>query len=185
MVQNLQQVDATTFDEWVTEQPEDRHYELINGEVFEKPMVTKDGHGIAVSVLIGYLTQHLIAHDIDGYVTGETSGYLVGDKRCILDGALVLGQAPTGEAYSPNTPTLIIEMISNDESNAELRALALKREIYLNAGMVVWEGSTEGRYIDVYSPNGRYLRVRDSLMLDDLPGLEIPLSRVFREPAAE
>lgn len=185
MVQNLQQVDATTFDEWVAEQPEDRHYELINGEVVEKPMVTKDGHGIAVSVLIGYLTQHLIAHDIDGYVTGETSGYLIGTKRCIPDGALVLGQAPTGEAYSPNTPTLIVEVISDDENSAELRALALKREIYLNAGMAVWEGSMVGRYVDVYTPDGRYQRVRDTLILDALPGLEIPLNRVFREQAAE
>ncbi|MBZ0302906.1 MAG: Uma2 family endonuclease [Anaerolineae bacterium] len=180
MVQERQKVDAATFDVWVAEQPENRLFELVHGEVFEKPMVTQDGHGIAVSVIISYLTQHLIANDLNGYVTGETSGYLIGNKRCIPDGALVLDQSPTGEAYSTNTPTLIIEIISNDESNTELRALALKREIYLDAGMVVWEGSTEGRYVDVFTPDGHYRRVRDSLTLETLPGLEIPLGRVFR-----
>lgn len=180
MVQERQILDAAAFDQWVAEQPHDRHYEFIDGEVIEKPMVTKDEHGIAVSVLIGYFTQHLIAHDSDGYVTGETSGYLIESKRCIPDAALVLGQAPTGEAYSTNTPTLVIEMISNDDSSAELRALALKREVYLEAGITVWEGSTEGRYIDVYTPDGRYQRVRDTLTLDALPGLEMPLNKVFR-----
>ena len=185
MVQNVQQMDAATFDAWVAEQPEEQLFEFINGEVFEKPMVTKDGHGIVVSILIGYLTQHLIAHDTDGYVTGETSGYQFGEKRCIPDGALVLGQAPTGEAYSNNHPTLVIEVISDEDNSAELRALALKREIYLDAGIAVWEGSIEGRYVDVYTPDGRYRRVRDTLTLDALPGLNIPLSRVFRETTTE
>jgi hypothetical protein len=155
-------------------------FELIYGEVFEKPIVTKNERGIAVSVLIGYLTQHLIAHDIDSYVTGESSGYLVGNKRCIPDGTLVLGQPPTGEAYSTDTPTLMIEMLPNAESSAEQRVLALKHEIYLNAGMTVWEGSTQERYVDVFTPDGRYRRVRDALTLDALPGLTIPLDKVFR-----
>jgi len=185
MVQERQRIDPAMFDEWVTEQPEDHLYELIDGEIQEKTMVTKDNHGIAVSVLIGYLTQHLIVNDIDGYVTGETSGYLIGSRRCIPDAALVLGQAPTGEAYSSNTLSLVVEMISNDESNAELRALALKREIYLSAGITVWEGSTEERYVDVFTPDGRYHRVRDTLTLEALPGLEIPLTKVFRTSTAK
>ena len=180
MVQERQRIDAAVFDQWVAEQPEERRYELINGEVIEKPMVTKDRHGIAVSVLISYVTQHLIAQDIDGFVTGATCGYRIGERRCIPDAALVLGQAPTGEAYSANRPTLVIEMISDDESSTELHALALKREIYLEAGIIVWEGSTDERYIDVFTPDGHYLRVRDILTLEALPDLEIPLNKVFR-----
>ncbi|MAS36916.1 MAG: hypothetical protein CL610_23130 [Anaerolineaceae bacterium] len=180
MVQERQFIDAAVFDQWVAAQPGDHHYELIHGEIFEKAMVTKDAHGISVSILIGYLTQHLIAHDIEGYVTGETSGYLINDKRCIPDAALVLGQTPTGEAYSTNQPILVIEVISDDENSTELRALTLKREVYLDAGIVVWEGSITGRYVDVYTPDGRYRRVRDTLTLDALPGLSIPLDKVFR-----
>ncbi len=180
MLENLQRVDAATFDVWVAEQPEERRFELIDGRVFEKSMVTKDEHGIAVTILLSYLTQHLIVQNIDGYVTGESSGYLIGSKRCIPDGALVLSQPPTGKSYSPNTPTLVIEMISNEENNTELSALALKREIYLDAQIIVWEGSTEGHYVDVYTPDGRYQRVRDHLTLAALPGLDIPLDKVFR-----
>lgn len=180
MLENLRQVDAATFDTWVTEQPEERHFELINGGVFEKAMVTKPKHGQAMIKLCGYITVHLDLHDIDGYVTGETSGYQIGEHRYIPDGALVLGQPMDNSVYSANTPTLVIEMISNDENNAEISALALKREIYLEAGITVWEGSTEGRYVDVYTPDGRYQRVRDTLTLDSLPSLAIPLDKVFR-----
>lgn len=185
MVQNIQQMDAATFDVWVAEQPEDRHYELSNGEIREKAMVTKPKHGHVATKLCGYLTVHLDLREVDGYVTGETSGYQIGEHRYIPDGALVLGQPMDDAAYSNNHPTLVIEVISDEENSTELRALALKREVYLDAGIVVWEGSTTGRYVDVYTPDGRYRRVRDTLTLDALPGLEIPLNRVFRQPAAE
>lgn len=180
MVEERQITDVAAFDAWVAEQPEDRLFEFINGEVVEKAMVTKPKHGNAVTVLIGYLSQHLINHDINGYVTGESSGYMIGGKRCIPDGALVLGQPMDDAAYSLNTPILVIEMISDDENSAELRSLRSKREIYLDAGITVWEGSTELRCVDVYTPDGRYRRVRDTLTLDALPGLAIPLGKVFR-----
>lgn len=180
MVQERQITTAAAFDAWVAEQPEDRLFEFINGEVFEKPMAATDKHGLAIAELIFLLLAHLRGNDIDGYVTTESSGYMIGSKRCIPDAALILGQAPTGKAYSTNTPTLVIEMISDDESSTELRALALKREIYLEAGITVWEGSTELRCVDVFTPDGRYRRVRDTLTLDVLPGLAIPLGKVLR-----
>ena len=180
MLENLQQVDTATFDAWVAEQPDARNFELINGEVFEKPIVTKPKHGRAVIKLCGYITVHLDLHDIEGYVTGETSGYQIGDHRYIPDGALVLGQPMDDAAYSRNQPTLEIEMISNEDNNAEMRLLTRKREVYLNAEITIWEGSTEERFVDVYTPDGRYQRVRDSLSLDALPGLAIPLDKVFR-----
>lgn len=185
MVQNLQQVDTATFDKWVAEQPEDQHYELINGEVFEKDMVTKPKHGHAATKLCGYLTVHLDTHNIDGYVTGESTGYQIGDQRYIPDGALVLGQPMDDAAYSTNHPTLMIEVISNPENTNERSTLDDKREVYLAANMTLWEANTQKRYVDVFTPDGRYQRVRDTLTLDDLPGLAIPLKRVFRQPAVE
>jgi Uma2 family endonuclease len=177
MVQERQLIDAATFDQWVAEQPAERLYEFINGELTEKPMVTSARHGIAVTALNSYLVYHLIVHDIDGYLTGETTGYRIGDHRYIPDGALVLGQ-PVGDIlYSPNQPTLIIEMIS---SHPRRSVLDDKREIYLKANAVYWEGNMQKRYVDVYTPDGAYRRVRDTLTLDALPGLAIPLNKVFR-----
>lgn len=180
MVQERQFIDAAAFDQWVAAQPEEKLFEFINGMVIEKPNVTSAIHSSTVCNLISYLVQHLRNNDIDGYVTGETSGYLINDKRCIPDAALVLGQTPTGEAYSTNQPILVIEVISDDENSTELRGLALKREVYLEAGIIVWEGSITRRYVDVYTPDGRYRRVRDTLTLDALPDLSIPLDNVFR-----
>jgi len=179
MVQDRQQVDAVTFDQWVDEQPEDRHYELINGEIYEKPMVTKPKHGHAVTKLCGYLTIHLDTHDIDGYVTGASTGYQIGDQRYIPDGALVRGQPMDDAAYSGNQPTLMIEVISNPDNTRERSTLDDKREVYLAAGITLWEANTHKRYVDVYTPDGRYRRARDTLTLAELPGLEIPLNRVF------
>ena len=119
-------------------------------------------------------------NDVDGFVTGATCGYRIGEQRYVPDGALILGQSLEDFYYSTNHPTLVIEMISHTTDSARRQVLDLKREVYLEAGIMVWEGSTAGRYVDVYTPNGRYRRVRDVLTLEALPGLEIPLNKVFR-----
>ena len=185
MVQNVRQMDAAAFDVWVADQPGEQLFEYINGEVFEKPMVTKDAHGQVIAEFIFFLLTHLRENDIDGYVTGETSGYLIQKQRYIPDVALVVGQPLTHQAYSTNQPTLIIEVVSNPDNSTERSTLDDKREVYLAAGITLWEANTQKRYVDVFTPDGRYRRVRDTLTMDALPGLDIPLSRVFREPASE
>ena len=185
MVQERQRIDPAAFDEWVAEQPEEHLYELINGEIHKKDMVAKDEHGQVISEFIFFLLAHLRGNDIDGYVTSESSGYQFGAQRYIPDVALVLGQPLTKRAYSTNQPALIIEVISDPNNNDERDVLDDKREIYLDAQATYWETNMQKRYVDVYSPDGRYRRVRDILTLDALPGLEIPLAKVFRTPASE
>ncbi|MBZ0303172.1 MAG: Uma2 family endonuclease [Anaerolineae bacterium] len=132
MVQERQPVDAATFDAWVAEQPEDWLFELVNGEVVEKDMVTKDEHGQIVAELTFFILAHVRGNAIDGYVTGE--------QRPIRDAALILGPPLTHQAYCTHHSALVVEVI----------------------------------------PDGHDRRVRDTLTRDALPGLEIPLSRVFR-----
>lgn len=180
MVQERQITDAATFDAWVAGQPEERLFEFINGVLIEKPNVSNGIHSSTVCNLTAYLVQHLKDNDIDGFVTGATCGYRIGEQRYVPDGALILGQSLKDFYYSTNHPTLLIEMISHTTSRARQQVLDLKREIYLDAGITLWEGSTELRCVEVYTPDRRYRRVRDTLTLDALPGLAIPLGKVFR-----
>ena len=180
MVQERQITTAAAFDAWVAGQPEEKLYEFINGVLIEKPNVTNGIHSSTVCNLTAYLLEHLRNNDIDGFMTGTTCGYRIGEQRYIPDGALILGQSLKDFYYSTNHPTLLIEMISHRTSSERRKVFDLKREIYLDAGITVWEGSTELRCVDVFTPDGRYRRVRDSLTLDALPGLAIPLGKVFR-----
>ncbi len=173
------------FDIWVS-LPEnaDHHYEFISNRVIEKMASTHD-HGRVTTKLCSYITMHIETHDLVGYTTGETSGFMLGDTRCIPDCAFIPEDQSTSEAYRAVAPALVIEVISNPDNKLEMADLLDKREIYLAAGATVWELYHHKRYVDIYAPDGSYSPERDKLAFSGLPGLVIPLDRIFRPEAQE
>ena len=167
------------FDAWVLlPEQSGRHFEYVRGELIEK-MVTKHRHSAVTMRLCSRITVYLDNHDLPGYTTGETGGYAFGPERYIPDCAYVPQGQPGDQVYSTVAPKLVIEVISDPANEYEMRTLRNKRETYLKAGTTVWEVYPDDALVDVYSADGRYSTERERLTFDGLPGLEIPLDRIF------
>ena len=172
---------AEEFEEWVR-QPEntERHFELINGEMVEK-MASQQKHSSVSTLLCSYITMHIHQNALPGFTTGETGGFDFGDgQRFLPDCAYVSEGEPSSEVYSRQLPILVIEVVSDPNNERELRHLRNKRESYLKAGATVWEVYPDDALVDIFTPDGRYRTERDTLTFEGLPGLEIPLEKIFR-----
>ncbi len=168
------------FEAWVR-LPEnaERHFELINGEMVEK-MASQQKHSSVSTLLCSYVTMHIHVHNLPGFTTGETGGYDLGPgQRFMPDCAYIPDGKPGIEVYSRQHPVLVIEVVSDPSNERELRHLRNKRESYLKIGATVWEVYPEDALVDIFTPDGRYRTERDKLTFAGLPGLEIPLVKIF------
>ncbi|MBZ0300938.1 MAG: Uma2 family endonuclease [Anaerolineae bacterium] len=168
------------FETWVR-LPEngERHFELIHGEMVEK-MASQQKHSSVSTALCSYVTMHLFQNDLPGFTTGETGGYDLGPgQRFLPDCAYVAEGTPGSEVYSTQLPALVIEVVSDPSNERELRHLRNKRESYLKVGATVWEVYPDDALVDIFTPDGRYRTERDKLAFEGLPGLTIPLSKIF------
>jgi Uma2 family endonuclease len=159
----------------------DRHFELINGEIVEKMSPSRQRHTVIGSRFCIHIGMHLEVNDLPGFVTGETGGYEIEGERIIPDCAYVSDDVePSSEVYSKTLTVLVIEVISDEQNSLELERLRQHRQIWLRHGVTVWEAHQFDKSVDVYTPDGRYEVVTDTLTFLGLPGLKIPLERIFR-----
>ena len=172
---------AEEFDAWVwLPENAERHFELINGETIEK-MASQQKHSSVSTLLCSYVTMRIHQNDLPGFTTGETGGFDFGNgQRFLPDCAYVPEGQPDSEAYSRQLPTLVIEVVSDPNNEREFRHLRNKREVYLQAGATVWEVYPEDALVDIFTPDGRYHTERDTMTFDGLPGLAIPLEKIFK-----
>jgi len=173
-------VTTEEFKAWVR-LPEnaERHFELINGEIVEK-LASKQEHSSVSTLICSYVTMHIHLNDLPGFTTGETGGYDLGPgQRFLPDCAYVPEGRPGPDVYSTLRPTLVIEVVSDPANERELRHLRNKRESYLRIGATVWEVYPDDALVDIFTPDGRYRTERETLTFDGLPGLEIPLGKIF------
>lgn len=91
------------------------------------------------------------------------------------------GRVPT-EAVSPVAPDLAVEVLSKDNTKAEMKR---KRGEYFNAGTrQVWEVDPRKRTVTVYMPPRVSVSLRGDAVLgggDVLPGFSLPLGELFGE----
>lgn len=182
MVMRPQVMTAEAFDRFAL-LPENRarRLEWIDGEVSE--LVSNDTSSNITSRLMARLEVYVTDHEL-GYTTGPDGGYIVEGNRLIPDGAFMpKGRLarPSGMAYNPVPPALVVEVLSPTDPPDEVQA---KVRLYLSAGIAVWLADPETRSLTVYAPGqtARRLEREDTLDGGDiLPGFTLPLSKVFVE----
>lgn len=156
-----------------------RRFELIDGEIIEKMASTQD-HTVVATRICAYLTIHLDTHSIDGYTTGESGGFTVGEQKMIPDCALVLEARSNTEVYTERRPVLVIEIISDETSKAELDRLRAHRAAFLDIGATIWETHQTDRSVDVFGPGDYYHRETQTLVFDGIdPPFRLDLDVVF------
>ncbi len=161
----------------------DRRLEWHDGEVIT--MVSSSRASIISGRLYALLEVFVSEREI-GFTTPNDGGYIVNGRRYIPDGAFVSYARqpnPPDVAWNPIAPDLVIEVVSPTDRPALIRRKLLS---YLDAGVTVWLVEPEDQTVEVYAPGRAPLLLTATDTLDGgdlLPGLTIPLARVFR-PAA-
>lgn len=155
----------------------DRHFELIYGEIIEIPpgrtRYSELAHMIAVAVRL-----FCREHGLSCHTSGEAGTYAIDGHRIAPDFAYK--PTPMSEQYpDPEPPLWAVEIISPTDKAAAIRN---KRQIYLKAGILLWEVYWQSQSVDIYAP-GHEVRVcglEDMLDAGEvLPGFTLPVSELF------
>lgn len=162
-------------------QPENagRLFELIHGEIIEvTPGRTRySGIGLIIAHVVLSFSE---AHNLPVYVSGGDGAYAIGGQVIAPDFAYK--RTPLSEDYpDPDPPLWVVEVISPTDRPYEIRD---KRDIYLRAGILLWEVYYKSRAVDVYAPGQppRSAGLDDTLDAGDLlPGFTLPVKRLFAE----
>jgi Uma2 family endonuclease len=161
----------------------ERRFELIDGEIIEKPMPTRK-HGRIAARFSQYFANYFdtspnIAGDVAVEARHRPTGDALNDR--IPDVSVVLGDRPMQDrGVEDYIPDICIEIQSPDDA---LKGLRDKAAFYLAHGakyaLVV---RPEKRLIEVYSADEEIaiLRADDALTFPDLlPGFAVKVSRFF------
>jgi Uma2 family endonuclease len=178
MVLQTKPITIDDFREFVS-QPEnsDGLFELINGEIIKvspgRTSNSRIGHLIAVAVY-----PFCDEHQIPCYTSGEAGTYDIQGHVVAPDFAFK--RTPMSDDYpDPVAPEWAVEIISPTDKAA---AIAAKRRIYLQAGILYWELDPDSQTIDVYAPGQppRALGINDTLDGGDvLPGFTLAANKLF------
>lgn len=161
----------------------DRLFELISGEIIEK--VPSNHYASVIAQLIAFFIQQFIRqHGIEGYVSGEAGGFMIGGDRYAPDVAFISksrSPEPVRQGYNPTPPDLAVEVETNTTTASErrLRAKVLR---YLDVGVVVWVVYPETQEVEVYNPGQEMqkLGINDMLVGGDvLPGFTLAMKDIF------
>jgi Uma2 family endonuclease len=172
-----------TLDEFreIVSRPEnsDKLFEFIDGEIIEvSPGRTSNseiGH-----IISGVVRPFCQDHQIPCHTSGGDGAYLIGGRIVAPDFAYK--PTPMSKEYpDPTPPTLVVEIISPTDEPAQIRK---KREIYRQAGIMLWEMYPESHSVDVYPPGREKQTVGLDGELDGgdvLPGFKLPVRDIFPE----
>ncbi|MFN8451379.1 MAG: Uma2 family endonuclease [Anaerolineae bacterium] len=157
----------------------DRRFEFIDGEIVEmapgRTWNSGVGHLLAVAV-------HLFCreHDLPCYTSGGDGDYDVQGHVVCPDFAYK--PTPLSKDYpDPEPPLWVVEVISPTDKAVEIRN---KRQIYLQAGILLWEMYPQKQSIDVYAPGQpmHTVAVDGTLDVGDvLPGFTLAVKELFGE----
>jgi Uma2 family endonuclease len=162
-------------------QEQAKNHELVDGELVEmsgntlyrnsirdlliellRPIVRERGLGTVVAEQ---------EYDFNGNVHGPDVSFFGPAKKALQD---------LHRRVQRFVPDLAIEIVSENDSWS---SLVRKKERYLKCGTEeVWIVSPEDREVLVYSARGDRILREDALLTTELiPGLEIPVKRLFEE----
>ncbi len=166
--------------------PEDRRYEVVDGELFLTPAPTPR-HQDVVLELASVLREFVKARGLGRVVLSPCDVVL--SKHDILqpDIFFIAASRKTliGENYVDGAPDLVIEVLS---PSTELRDREAKAKIYATHGVrEMWLVDPEARTMEILvnSPEGfrreALCRETGTVRSAVLPGLEFPAATIFRQ----
>jgi Uma2 family endonuclease len=161
------------------DQPEnsDKLFELINGEIMEVPTGRTSNSRIGILIALA-VDSYCTEHHIPCYMSGEAGTYDIQGNAVAPD--FDFKKTPMSKEYpDPIAPEWAVEILSpNDKASA----IAAKRRIYLQAGILYWELDPEAESIDVYEPGKppRTFGINDTLDGGTvLPGFTLAVKKLF------
>jgi Uma2 family endonuclease len=164
--------------------PDDKVYELIDGEIVEMPPASKL-HAKIVTLIATFLNVFVLQNEA-GTVLAE-GGYTL-DENNVRIPDVSFFKAERDVDLTDNTavfaPDLAVEVISPGNTPRQVTA---KTELYLNRGVtVVWNVYIDEQVVEVWRVNAAGKLEMESLHRDDtltaedvLPGFELPLADIF------
>jgi Uma2 family endonuclease len=157
----------------------DRDFELINGGIREVMPVST--YNSSLGLLVAFAVRLFCReHNIPCHTSGEAGAYRIGGNVLVPDFAYK--RTPTSDDYpDPEPPLWGLEVISPTDKGPDIRD---KRQIYQDAGILLWEMYPQQQIIDVYAPGRglRTFRLDDTLDGGDvLPDFKLPVRDLFTE----
>lgn len=185
----LQKMTVEAFLAWVETQPEGTRYELHEGEQVEMPP-SKALQTTITARIIRYLGAFVDDNDA-GTVTSSDGGFYISPHDFYAPDTSFYSKARLLEGIPENDyfripPDLAVEVVSSsDEYTAHKKA-----QRYIELGVkLVWVMYPKSQTIDVYTPAGdgvhvRQLKASDTLTGGDiLAGFEVSVARIFGQAA--
>jgi Uma2 family endonuclease len=164
--------------------PEDRRYEIIDGDLFMTPAPTPY-HQLVSANLHSALRDVVLEHRL-GRVLYAPCDVVLSPTDIVQPDILFVAAARLsiiGEKYISAAPDLVVEILS--PSTAE-RDQDLKRKLYARFGVrEFWIADPEKKTVEVFVDTAEGFRreslfgIGETLRSPLLPGLEIPLAEVF------
>jgi Uma2 family endonuclease len=154
---------------------DERRLELIDGEVWEKPMPNW-GHSTIQGELY-HLLRPFGYGGVEPRAIIPASGNFDASSP-VPDFAFFLDQPPPGNDWMRQPPLIAAEVLSPGQSRREMHAkVALYQEFGVRS---VWVFDPERREVEVYEDGGRrILADSDTLTTPYVPGLAIDLGALF------
>ena len=168
------------FDQFVfLPENSDKSFEYIGGEIVE--VVSNNYSSETAGIILAEIRMHIKGKRL-GRVTGADGGYIIEGERYIPDVAFISinkQPKPSREAYNPNSPDLVVEVLSPSNTDREMR---VKVANYLKAGVLLWVVDPDQRRVEVYEP-GEAVQIA---LIDDtltgsavLPGFTLAVNEIF------
>lgn len=177
---------ATLSDVLVSKQGDRPICELIDGVLVEKTLGAYESW-LAIEIA-ALLREFAMAHDL-GVVLGEagTLQLLPNQVRapdvCFISWAQLPGKAFPREPIPSLHPDLAVEVLSAGNTRSEMDR---KLQDYFKSGTrLIWYFDANRREVQVYTSPSEVRTVGEDGVLrggEVLPGLELPLAKVFRVP---
>ena len=160
----------------------DKSFEFIGGEIIQ--MVSNNYSSETAALMIFFIQTYLRQSGTRGRITGADGGYIIGGERYIPDVAYISYQKqpePSHDAYNPNPPDLVVEVVSPTDSE---RQLSIKISNYLAAGAIVWVARPDVKEVDAHTPGQAVQVLGINGMLDGgdvLPNFKLSVREIFPE----
>ncbi len=177
---------ASTYQDYLA-LPEDRRFELIEGELCMVPSPSFFHQAIARN-LVFLLWHHVKANDL-GVVVGAPMDLVLSDHDVVQPDVMFISKAMRGiitEASIQGTPDLIVEIVSPTHRE---RDLLVKKTLYARYKVSeYWVVDPGDRTIEQLVHTGEAFQSRGLFSMGEamqtplLPGLVLPVTEVF-EPA--
>jgi Uma2 family endonuclease len=157
----------------------DQNFEFINGEInFTPPSRTRTSE---YSQIVTFAVRlYCRDHHLPCYTSGEAGAYAINGHVVVPDFAYK--STPMSNDYpDPVPPLLVVEIISPTDKADDIRT---KRNIYIEAGILLWEMYPRLQQVDVFAAGQPMRTVGIDGVLDGgdvLPGLTLPLKELFPE----